>query len=167
MLLKKILIGLIVFLLLELASIVLLSFAIGFGWVLVLLIVSFLIGSYIKHKQGDALSSWQRQLFAQDINANRPFKGHLSVIAVLLMSPGFLSDLIALFMCIPAFRTYLIYVLVKKFSVPPQAAPFSPKRTTAANSQHKEGVTIDGEYDVTEHEKHKPTGIKHHNEDDA
>lgn len=90
----------------ELYVIVKLSEAIGFLWVLVLLLISWPVGTRILRHQGRA--AWRRLVDALDagrVPTDEVFNGVLVLVGgVLLLVPGFITDAIGLLLLLPPTR---------------------------------------------------------------
>jgi UPF0716 protein FxsA len=111
--------------------------ALGFVLTLVLLLSAAALGMSLLRSQG--LSTWMRvqhALARGEMPAREMLEsGLIGAGGLLLLIPGFLSDILALFCLIPATRQSLALYLLKNYvTVPPQATESGGR------------LTIDGEF---------------------
>ena len=124
----------IVFILLEVISLIIMGDLVGMWRTLLLLILNFGIGIIIFRSLGDRINLAQMRA----MRAGRPMpnldlsKAYLIIVAILFLIPGFFSDILAILLLFPQVRQWC----AKQFKI--QAMGFQ----AAANDGH---VTIDGE----------------------
>ena len=101
----------------ELAILIQVGQAIGVWWTIVLLVADAVLGSMLARSQGRA--TWRR--FNEAIQAGRPparevVDGALVLFGgALLLTPGFLSDLLGLLLLLPPSRAVVRRILVRRF----------------------------------------------------
>jgi UPF0716 protein FxsA len=91
---------------LEIASLLLVGSWIGVGWTLLLLLGGFVLGLALIGRGGrEAMSAVNQAARSRQVTDDTVTGGFLTVVAgVLLMIPGFLSDLVALALLLPPVR---------------------------------------------------------------
>jgi UPF0716 protein FxsA len=111
--------------LLEIVSIIVVADAIGVVATLLLLVVCFLGGLGLIRERGlGALGRVRDAVSRGEPPVRELFETAAIVLAgFLLMVPGFLSDLIALPLLVPAIRRWLLARFGARFGRPPRAAP--------------------------------------------
>ena len=138
----------------ELAVLIQIGQAIGIGWTIALLIADAVVGSLLARSQGRA--TWRR--FNEALSAGRPparevMDGALVLFGgALLLTPGFLSDILGVFLLLPPTRAFVRAVLVRRFlarmtasmAVPRGGGPAGPRPRQAYDV---EGSAIDSEPD--------------------
>jgi UPF0716 family protein affecting phage T7 exclusion len=112
----------------EIIAFVLVGFLIGFGWALLLILAGCVLGVFIMRKTMFLLKKNPPNL--QSINQY----SFLMIASILLIIPGFISDIIALLCLIPSIR--------KKFSRAFQTKPSTPEQSQPSHA----GVVIDAEH---------------------
>jgi UPF0716 protein FxsA len=92
---------------LEIASLLIVGSWIGVGWTLLLLLGGFVLGLALIGRGGrEAMSAVNQAARSRQVTDDAVTGGFLTVVAgVLLMVPGFLSDLAALALLLPPVRT--------------------------------------------------------------
>ncbi len=101
----------------ELAILIQVGQAIGVGWTIVLLVADAVLGSLLARSQGRA--TWRR--FNEALQAGRPptrevLDGALVLFGgALLLTPGFLSDVLGLLLLLPPTRAVVRRILVRRF----------------------------------------------------
>ena len=102
----------------ELAVILQVGELIGFWWTLGLLVADSILGSVLMRSQGRA--AWRR--FNEAIAARRPparevIDGVLIIFGgALLLTPGFVTDLVGLLLLLPPSRAVIRRLLVRRFA---------------------------------------------------
>jgi UPF0716 protein FxsA len=118
----------------ELAILIQVGQAIGVWWTIVLLVADAVLGSMLARSQGRA--TWRR--FNEAIQAGRPparevVDGALVLFGgALLLTPGFLSDLLGLVLLLPPSRAVVRRILVRRFQhrmVASMTQPGAPRGT--------------------------------------
>ena len=101
----------------ELAVLIQIGELIGVWWTIALLIADAILGSLLARSQGRA--TWRR--FNESVQAGRVparevMDGALVLFgAALLLTPGFLSDILGLFLLLPPTRAFVRALLVRRF----------------------------------------------------
>jgi UPF0716 protein FxsA len=101
----------------ELAVLIEVGQAIGVGWTVALLIADAVLGSMLARSQGRA--TWRR--FNAALQAGRPparevLDGALVILGgALLLTPGFLTDILGLLLLLPPTRALFRALLVRRF----------------------------------------------------
>ena len=102
----------------ELAILIQIGQAIGVWWTIALLLVDAVLGSLLARSQGRI--TWRR--FNEALRAGRPparevMDGALILFGgALLLTPGFLSDILGVFLLLPPTRALVRAVLVRRFA---------------------------------------------------
>ncbi|WP_141190143.1 FxsA family protein [Terrilactibacillus laevilacticus] len=93
----------------DIILVIYISHAIGFLYTLLLLVASFLFGIWlIKRKGIQVFRSFQQQIHERHVPSDSLFDGLFMILGgLLLIMPGFLSDLLAFFMLFPTSRTVI------------------------------------------------------------
>lgn len=124
--------------LLEIAGFIVVGRRIGLGPTLLLVVASAMIGLAILRRQGfQALTKLRQRRLPQDLPAERFFDTAIVLLAgLLLIVPGFVTDLIALLLLVPPIRQRVASRLASRFVVvdftaaaDPHATKPSPPRT--------------------------------------
>ncbi|MDR6755895.1 UPF0716 protein FxsA [Mycoplana sp. BE70] len=124
--------------LLEIAGFIVVGRRIGLGPTLLLVIASAVIGLAILRRQGfQALTKLRQRRLPQDLPAERFFDTAIVLLSgLLLIVPGFVTNLIALLLLVPAIRQRVASRLASRFVVvdftaaaDPHATRPSPPRT--------------------------------------
>src|SRR5918994_2963563 len=125
----------------ELAILIQIGQAIGVWWTIALLVVDAVLGSLLARSQGRA--TWRR--FNEALRSGRPparevMDGALVLFGgALLLTPGFLSDILGLLLLLPPTRAFVRAVLVRRFAGRMVASMTAPRpggprqRRTAAD----------------------------------
>jgi UPF0716 protein FxsA len=101
----------------ELAVLIQVGQAIGVGWTVALLVADAVLGSMLAHSQGRA--TWRR--FNAALQAGRPparevLDGALVILGgALLLTPGFITDILGLALLLPPTRALFRAILVRRF----------------------------------------------------
>lgn len=137
----------------ELAVLIQVGQAIGIGWTVLILIADALLGSYLLRSQGRL--AWQRfnEALATGRLPHREVVDGVLVIfgGVLLLCPGFITDIFGVLFLFPPTRVVLRRLLVRKGalrlvgSMPGAAAPASSPYTRNGNGHPSdiEGSAVD------------------------
>ena len=102
----------------ELAVLIQIGQLIGVWWTIALLVADAILGSLLARSQGRSV--WRR--FNEAIQAGRPparevMDGALVLFGgALLLTPGFLSDILGVFLLLPPTRALVRAVLVRRFA---------------------------------------------------
>src|SRR3954449_2528070 len=102
----------------ELAVLIQIGEAIGVWWTIALLVVDAILGSRLARSQGRA--TWRR--FNEALRSGRPparevMDGALVIFGgALLLTPGFLSDILGVFLLLPPTRALVRAALVRRFA---------------------------------------------------
>jgi UPF0716 protein FxsA len=138
----------------ELAVLIQIGQLIGIWWTIALLIADAVLGSLLARSQGRA--TWRR--FNEALRDGRAparevMDGALVLFGgALLLTPGFLSDILGVFLLLPPTRAFVRAVLVRRFigrmtasmAVPRGGGPAGPRPRQAYDV---EGSAIDSEPD--------------------
>jgi UPF0716 protein FxsA len=138
----------------ELAVLIQIGELIGVWWTIALLIADAVLGSLLARSQGRA--TWRR--FNEALRDGRAparevMDGALVLFGgALLLTPGFLSDILGVFLLLPPTRAFVRAVLVRRFlgrmtasmAVPRAGGPAGPRPRQAYDV---EGSAIDSEPD--------------------
>jgi UPF0716 protein FxsA len=139
----------------ELAVLIQIGQAIGIGWTIALLVADAILGSLLARSQGRA--TWRR--FNEALRAGRPparevMDGALVIFGgALLLTPGFISDILGAFLLLPPTRAFVRAVLVRRFigrmtaSMAVPRGPAGPGGPRPRQAYDVEGSAIDSEPD--------------------
>jgi len=114
----------------ELYVIIQVGEAIGVWWTIALLIADSILGSVLMRSQGRA--AWRR--FGEAVRAGRvPAREVIDGVLVifggaLLLTPGFLTDILGLFLLLPPTRAAVRAILVRRFAHRLVVAATTPRR---------------------------------------
>ena len=139
----------------ELAVIIQVGQAIGIWWTIGLLIADSLLGSWLMRHQGRA--SWRR--FNEAVAAGRVptrevLDGALVIFGgALLLTPGFLTDILGLVLLVPPTRAIMRAVLARRLTARMVAAANRPR---APHAYDVEGTAVDVDPDRIEHRREAP-----------
>jgi UPF0716 protein FxsA len=131
----------------ELAVIIQVGEAIGVWWTIALLIADSLLGSLLMRHQGRA--AWQR--FTSSVRTGRvPAREVLDGALVLfggamLLTPGFLSDILGAFLLLPPTRAVIRGLLVRRFGQRLVVSMSSPPRRGAPADVQGTAVDLDAD----------------------
>ena len=138
----------------ELAVLIQIGELIGVWWTIALLMADAVLGAMLARSQGRA--TWRR--FNEALSAGRAparevMDGALVIFGgALLLTPGFLSDILGVFLLLPPTRAFVRAVLVRRFlgrmtasmATPRPGGPLGPRPRQAYDV---EGSAIDSEPD--------------------
>ena len=133
----------------EIAILIQVGEAIGVWWTIALLIADAIIGSLLARSQGRA--AWRR--FNLAIQSGRvPAREVLDGILVLfggalLLTPGFLSDVLGLFLLLPPTRAFVRAVLVRRYAGRMVSSMARGPRPQARGAYDVEGTAVDAPVD--------------------
>jgi UPF0716 protein FxsA len=137
----------------ELFVIIQVGQAIGIGWTIAILIADSILGSVLMRSQGRA--AWRRfndATRAGRIPAREVLDGVLVIFGgALLLTPGFLSDILGLLLLLPPTRAVVRALLVRRFAhrmVVSMSAPRARSRT--GPGYDVEGTAVDVDADAVE-----------------
>jgi len=131
----------------ELAILIQVGQLIGVWWTIALLIADAVLGSLLARTQGR--TAWRR--FNEAIQSGRPparetLDGALVLFGGLLMlTPGFISDILGVFLLLPPTRAVVRRVLVRRFAARMTASMTAPR--PPRHSYDVEGSAVDVEPD--------------------
>jgi UPF0716 protein FxsA len=134
---------------LELAVLIQVGQAIGVGWTIALLIADAVLGSMLARSQGRA--TWRR--FNAALQAGRPparevLDGALVILGgALLLTPGFITDILGLLLLLPPTRALFRALLVRRFMdrmVASMSRPHGP-RVRPRTAYDVEGTAVEPE----------------------
>jgi UPF0716 protein FxsA len=129
----------------ELAVLIQVGQAIGVGWTLVLLVADAVLGSMLARSQGRA--TWRR--FNAALQAGRPparevLDGALVIVGgALLLTPGFISDILGLALLLPPTRALFRAILVRRF-MDRMIASMSRPRGPGMGGRGRPGYDVEG-----------------------
>lgn len=137
----------------ELAVLIQIGQLIGIWWTIALLVADAILGSLLARSQGRSV--WRR--FNEAIQARRPparevMDGALVLFGgALLLTPGFISDILGIFLLLPPTRALVRAVLVRRFAgrmvasmgVPRAAGRAGTEFPRARQSYDVEGTAVD------------------------
>jgi len=131
----------------ELAILIQVGQLIGVWWTIALLVADAVLGSMLARSQGR--TAWRR--FNDAIQSGRAparetLDGALVLFGgVLMLTPGFISDILGVFLLLPPTRAVVRRVLVRRFAARMTASMTAPR--TARHSYDVEGSAVDVEPD--------------------
>jgi UPF0716 protein FxsA len=129
----------------ELAILIQVGELIGVWWTIALLIADAVLGSMLARSQGRA--AWRR--FNLAIQSGRPparevLDGILILAGgALLLTPGFLTDVLGLFLLLPPTRAFVRAVLVRRFAARMVTSMTRPGPPRARQSYDVDGTAVD------------------------
>jgi UPF0716 protein FxsA len=139
----------------ELAVIIQVGQAIGVWWTIGLLIADSLIGSWLMRHQGR--TAWRRfneAVAGGRVPAREVLDGALVIFGgALLLTPGFLTDILGLILLIPPSRAIVRKILARRLTVRMVAAANRPR---APRAYDVDGTAIDVDPDRIEHRREAP-----------
>ena len=133
----------------EIAILIQVGQAIGVWWTVALLVADAILGSLLARSQGRA--AWGR--FNVAIQSGRaPAREVLDGILILfggalLLTPGFLSDVLGLFLLLPPTRAFVRAVLVRRFAGRMINSMTRGPRPQAREAYDVEGTAVDAPVD--------------------
>ncbi|SCB61463.1 UPF0716 protein FxsA [Rhizobium aethiopicum] len=149
----------------EIAGFVVVGRAIGLALTLALVLASFLVGVVLLRRQGIGIL---RRMSSEGRNGMMPgrdlLKPAMTVIAALLLIiPGFLTDIIAILILIPPVRDFVWRSIAKRFVVVNAKGGFSagPKPDFRDRNPNSKVVDLDEEDYHREPDRNSPWSGKH------
>jgi len=136
----------------ELAILIQVGQLIGIWWTIALLVADAVLGSMLARAQGRAV--WRR--FNEALQSGRPparetIDGALVLFGgALLLTPGFLSDILGIVLLLPPTRAIVRGILVRRFAarmVATVTAPRAPRGPRPRQAYDVEGSAVDVEPD--------------------
>ena len=136
----------------ELAILIQVGQLIGIWWTIALLVADAVLGSMLARAQGRAV--WRR--FNEALQSGRPparetIDGALVLFGgALLLTPGFLSDVLGILLLLPPTRAIVRRILVRRFAarmVATVTAPRAPRGPHPRQAYDVEGSAVDVEPD--------------------
>lgn len=130
----------------ELAVLIQIGQLIGVWWTIALLVVDAILGSMLARSQGRSV--WRR--FNEAIQARRPparevMDGALVLFGgALLLTPGFLSDILGIFLLLPPTRALVRAVLVRRFAGRMVASMGAPRATGTGGPRPRQSYDVEG-----------------------
>ena len=130
----------------ELAVLIQIGQLIGIWWTIALLVVDAILGSLLARSQGRSV--WRR--FNEAIQAGRPparevMDGALVLFGgALLLTPGFLSDILGVFLLLPPTRALVRAVLVRRFAGRMVASMRAPRASGPGGSRARQSYDVEG-----------------------
>ena len=130
----------------ELAILIQIGQAIGVWWTIALLIVDAVLGSLLARSQGRV--TWRR--FNEALRAGRPparevMDGALVLFGgALLLTPGFLSDILGVFLLLPPTRALVRAVLVRRFANRMVASMTAPRDGGGQRPRPRQAYDVEG-----------------------
>jgi UPF0716 protein FxsA len=141
----------------ELAVIIQVGQAIGVWWTIGLLLVDSLIGSWLMRHQGRA--SWRRfnaALQEGRVPTREVLDGALVIFGgALLLTPGFITDILGLVLLVPPSRALVRAVLARRLAHR-MIVSAGRMRTPPPSGYDVEGTAVDIEPDHIEHRREAP-----------
>jgi UPF0716 protein FxsA len=141
----------------ELAVIIQVGQAIGVWWTIGLLLVDSLIGSWLMRHQGRA--SWRRfnaALQEGRVPTREVLDGALVIFGgALLLTPGFITDILGLVLLVPPSRALVRAVLARRLANR-MIVSAGRVRTRPPSDYDVEGTAVDIEQDHIEHRREAP-----------
>jgi UPF0716 protein FxsA len=147
----------------ELALLIQVGQAIGVWWTIALLVADAILGSLLARSQGRA--AWRR--FNEALRGGRPparevLDGALVLFGgALLLTPGFLTDVLGLVLLLPPTRALVRAVLVRRFAarmVATMTSPPAPRGTRARRAYDVEGSAVESDADAGRRAEPPPPG---------
>ncbi|MFC0269722.1 FxsA family protein [Kushneria aurantia] len=142
------------FLLLDLISIFVLGQLIG-AWVLLVIVIAAFIGINLVRRQGlDAFRKAQAKMTSGEFASDDLRRGAAIMLAgVLLLMPGILTDILAIFCLLPVSRSALLARFVKGNEHVQRYRPGRHQRgetfdqtTSSTREERSDGETLEGDY---------------------
>jgi len=139
----------------ELAVIIQVGQAIGIWWTIGLLIADSILGSMLMRHQGR--TAWRRfneAVAGGRVPAREVLDGALVIFGgALLLTPGFLTDILGLILLIPPTRAVVRKILARRLTHRMVAAANRPR---APHAHDVEGTAVDIDPDRIEHRREAP-----------
>jgi UPF0716 protein FxsA len=139
--------------LLEIAGFVVIGGRLGLGLTLLWVLIAAILGlGLIRHGGLNALTKLQASLNQQREPGHSLIDGAVMVVAgLLLVVPGFVSDVLALILILPVTRNFLLRRAAKHFETRIYRSGSSPGHPGRAGNPAGNGPTvIDGEFEIVE-----------------
>jgi UPF0716 protein FxsA len=126
----------------------------GFWPTIGLVLVTAFVGASLVRSQGlQTLLSMQQRIHAGELPAQQILEGvMLAVAGVLLLTPGFMTDLMGMVVLLPHARAYLARKLMEKVVV--QGNFQQPFGQQNSETSHHQGNTYEGEFDRKDDDDH-------------
>jgi UPF0716 protein FxsA len=146
----------------ELAVLIQIGQLIGIWWTIALLVADAVLGSMLARSQGRA--TWRR--FNEALRAGRPparevMDGALVLFGgALLLTPGFISDILGVLLLLPPTRAVVRAVLVRRFAGRMVASMSGPRAGGGARPRQAydvEGTAVDSEHQRLDAEQRRTT----------
>ena len=144
----------------ELAVLIQIGQLIGVWWTIALLVADAILGSLLARSQGRL--AWRR--FTEALRAGRAparevMDGALVLFGgALLLTPGFLSDLLGIFLLLPPTRALVRAVLVRRFAGRMVASMTGPRQRRGPRQAYDvEGTAVDSRPDALDAEQRPAT----------
>src|SRR6185436_563258 len=143
----------------ELAVIIQVGQAIGIWWTIGLLIADSILGSWLMRHQGRA--SWRRfneTVAAGGVPAREVLDGALVIFGgALLLTPGFLTDILGLILLIPPSRALVRKIVARRLQHRMIVSATRPRTgRNGARAYDVEGTAVDVDPDRIEHRREAP-----------
>ena len=143
----------------ELAVIIQVGEAIGIWWTIGLLIADSILGSWLMRHQGRA--SWRRfneTVAAGGVPAREVLDGALVIFGgALLLTPGFLTDILGLILLIPPSRALVRKIVARRLQHRMIVSATRPRNgRNGPRAYDVEGTAIDVDPDRIEHRREAP-----------
>jgi UPF0716 protein FxsA len=139
----------------ELAVIIQVGQAIGIWWTIGLLVADSVLGSMLMRAQGRA--AWRRfneAVQAGRVPAREVIDGALVIFGgALLVTPGFLTDILGLILLLPPTRALVRGVLTRRLAHRMEASAMGPR---TRRGYDVEGTAVDIDPDRIEHRRETP-----------
>jgi UPF0716 protein FxsA len=141
----------------ELFVIIQVGQAIGVWWTIAILIADSLLGSMLMRSQGRAV--WRRfneATRAGRVPAREVLDGGLVIFGgALLLTPGFISDILGLLLLLPPTRALVRMLIVRRFAHR-MVVSMSAPRPQAGRAYDVEGTAVDVDADAIETRRDTP-----------
>lgn len=139
----------------ELAVIIQVGQAIGVWWTIGLLIADSILGSMLMRHQGrTAWARFNEAVAAGRVPAREVLDGALVIFGgALLLTPGFLTDILGLILLIPPSRAVVRAILARRLT---HRMVVAANRPRAPHASDVEGTAVDIDPDRIEHRREAP-----------
>ncbi|AYD03115.1 FxsA family protein [Neorhizobium sp. NCHU2750] len=148
----------------EIAGFVLVGSVIGVGWTLALVILTSLLGAFLMRSQGlHLLRTLSQQSQQGQVPPSSLIDGAMIVVAgILLLLPGFLTDLIGLALFVPFVRRFLWTIIGRRIVIIGSASRTGRRRGPDNGSEPPKGSSggADKVVDLDEGEFHRTSNGK-------
>ena len=133
----------------ELAVIIQVSGALGVGNTILLLIAVSIVGAWLVKREGlGVMRRVQRQLERGAMPARDVVDGFLILLAgALMLTPGFLTDILGILLLIPPTRAGIRTVLMRRFRHRLQVYPTTGRIHDVTSTEATEDWTVDDPFD--------------------